>query len=553
MNRTSGYLYAQLAMELFPGEFPGAPQRIQQMKEWILYFSKQLYQTGNGEFNSATYGAYNIIGWLNVYDFAKDEEVKKAARAALDYYACELALHNVQGMNGGADMRGKGCTRAFEGATYYFSWLWFGTGSAPVALDNIPWEDQGNNEIIQSIHPATSTYYPPPLAVKLATGQFQVPAMYYNSKGDYLMGHPSWIKQTYYKDREFSLGAGYIPYGGWSSGDYQIVSWKFISQVDRQDAGSPQYLSGLGTIPATNKYYQSGNHRAPFDQLVHHENVMIQLTRMPLDAEDIKKSIKPKYKEWEERWARDFYQRFPGDPDKNNPVHFQDFGLSVNRSSLVLAEQGDRKISWEPPVLFVALEKTFLAIQSVRQDKIERHEAKNGKMVFEVNAPLGKICGFVIEAVNRDDYANLDEFKENIRKAGKVNNQQLDTGNQLEYVSSRGHQISCAYQVSGEFQEPIYDWGYGPVEPGVIAKSPPYRQPGWPSGKGHGKIAKWWVNGQEINVNGLWPVYHGPGLYIGEGILLLKEQKTCYLVDYTKKVPRFSMECQNPEKPEIWK
>jgi hypothetical protein len=69
MDRTSGYLFAQHALE-FPDDFPDAPQKLELIKDWISQWSQKIFRYGTGEWNSSTYQTYHINGWLNLYDFA---------------------------------------------------------------------------------------------------------------------------------------------------------------------------------------------------------------------------------------------------------------------------------------------------------------------------------------------------------------------------------------------------------------------------------------------------------------------------------------------------
>ncbi|TVR43914.1 MAG: hypothetical protein EA402_08520, partial [Planctomycetota bacterium] len=45
-------------------------------KQWIRDYVQNIYQVGMGEWESSTYHAFTINGFLNVYDFAKDPEVR---------------------------------------------------------------------------------------------------------------------------------------------------------------------------------------------------------------------------------------------------------------------------------------------------------------------------------------------------------------------------------------------------------------------------------------------------------------------------------------------
>jgi hypothetical protein len=100
--------------------------------------------------------------------------------------------------------------------------------------------------------------------------------------------------------------------------------------------------------------------------------------------------------------------------------------------------------------------------------------------------------------------------------------------------------IQIRYGLNGTFNEPVYDWGYGPLQPLVIPASPPFRQPEWPSGEGHGRIPVWKVNGIPVDLEARWPVYDGPDLTVGTGILELRNPEgDTYRVDYTGSLPVF--------------
>ncbi|MCU0396067.1 MAG: hypothetical protein MUF29_09155 [Chitinophagaceae bacterium] len=544
MSKTSGYLYAQFAQEHFAGRFPDASARLKQMKQWVLDWARRIFYAGTGEFNSAIYQAYHIIGWLNLYDFARDAEVKAAARAVLDYYSSEMALHYVQAMSGGSDLRGQNCTRSFAGSYAYLAWLWFGDSPAPVTADGLAFE-RGNNEMIQSVHAATSTYRPPALAMALARQKFETPSSFVGSKPAYLLDRQGYIKQTLYASKSFLLGAGYFPYGGWGSGNNQVVSWKLIARVDSGAGKSAQYVSGIGIQNPRDRRYAGGNKRSPYDQLVHHENVLIQLTRLPKHAAQQKDSIKNLFNMWRQRWAADFSKRFPSDTGKlsHNPIYINDLDVSVNRSAICVANHGFLKEITEEGILFLELEQVFLAIRSVRGDVPKPlQDDEGGEMLFTtVQAPAGEVCGLILEVAERKGYPGFDEFRQSYKAKTKLDNSRLTASMRLTYTSVKGDQITVQYQPDGTFTEPMFDFGYGVTQPAVILQSKTWQQPAWPSGEGHGRLARWWVNGLEVDMETYWPVYSGPGLFIGKGRLQLTGRgKEEYQVDFTGRIPVFT-------------
>jgi hypothetical protein len=66
-----------------------------------------------------------------------------------------------------------------------------------------------------------------------------------------------------------------------------------------------------------------------------------------------------------------------------------------------------------------------------------------------------------------------------------------------------------------------------------------FRQPTFPSGAGHGKIATWWVNGTQVNTATPWAVYKGANLTVENNILSLNDGTNRYVVDYSCGLPNF--------------
>jgi len=544
MSKTSAYLYAQLANEKYGTVFTDAADKMKMMKQWIMRWSKRIFITGTGEFNSAIYQAYNIIGWLNLYDFAKDTAVKKAAHAVLDYYAVEMALHYAQGMSGGSDLRGQNCTRSFTGSYAYLAWLWFDDSPLPLRADNLE-VGRSNNEMIQSVHAATSNYRPPLAAVVLAAKKFSSPAMYYGSKPGYVLSPPGLIKQTLYVGKAYLLGAGYFPYSGWGSGNNQVVSWKLISRVDSGEDKSAQFVSGIGVQSPLDKNFSGGNKRSPYDQLVHYKNVLIQLTMLPSNAGSQQQQVNVLFDAWRKDWATDFAKRFPTDSFKlaHNPIHLQQMDLSVNQSSICFANTGKISSIIDQQILFVELEKTWLAIRSLSRDAPANFKLSNGDEMkyVTVSAEAGKLIGFVIEVASKTDYVDFENFRQRIIQYSKLNNHLVDSQHTISYQSLGGDLIEAAYQSNGSFTEPLFDFGYGITKPMLHLAAPPLQQPVWPVGEGHGRLARWRVNGKLVNLQSDWPVYEGPSVSVGKGKLVLKNGgKILYAIDYTHNIPVFT-------------
>ena len=545
MARTSGYLAAQNA--LGNAAFPTAATRLAGAKQWIMEFSKRLYFVGASEWNSSQYGSYNLIGWLNLFDFAQDPEVKAAARAVLDYYALELGLHYSQGWTGGSEMRSSGVpaygvtggnpTNVFGTSAQDFQgWFWFGDLSKDIGKNY--WQ---GNEYIQSVHAALSTYRPPSYAIQLAKKQITLPAWFKASKGEYFGTTPSYLHQHFYADLGYNLGAAYMPYGGWGGGCIAIQSWKLmgrVTSVSGDTVKAPQIITGSG------KYYSQtrGRGRQPYDQFVQHKNVLIQMTKLPTNFKLIDTSIIQIINSWKTQWLTSFNQRFPGDT-KGNPVNKQTRMDSVNQS--YISYPGNATVIRSGNVVFVDMENAFVAIRSLGK-ALPGNPKDDGnltrKMVLDT-AALGSVCGFALEAANKTVGFTFANFQTAIAAKAGLNKSQLASG-KVKYISLQNDTIEAQYVDNGSHKEPIFDWGYGPNTPQIIQTTPPYLQPtSWPTTNG-GRVASWKVNGDPVVLDGNWPVYQGPGVSLTSRILRLEGDSAglnkFYQADYTGAIPVFT-------------
>jgi hypothetical protein len=524
MDRTSGYLFAQHALE-YPQYFPDAPQKLVLLKDWISRWSKRMYQYGTGEWNSSTYQAYHIIGWLNLYDFADDPEVKEMARAVLDYYAAEMALHYSWGTYGGSEKRGRGVGNINLSASNYLCWLWFGSHYSGISF--LP----GGNEYIQSMHAVTSSYRPPPNCLPLARKESKMQKWYCNSKPSYLYEKPAFVKQFFYVDEDFTLGTAISPYGGWTGATSQIVNWKLA--VKRDESPVPFEISGNGRFHDN----WSGSAGNPWTQFAQHKNVLVQLTRTPVNKNELIKKVEATTEQWAVDWQKDFSARFPND-NKRNVVNFAGNIVAENLSFLNLPMEAH--LEFANGNCFADLGNVFLFISLIGTD--EANASKNltersGRKILTDQAPEGQLCGFVMEVFPAKQWDSFETFRESY-----VSDYiQVTDGNCLYYRSLEGEVINVSFSASGTFCEALYDWGYGAVEQQTFVSAPPFRQPHWPGGEGYGKIPVILVNGETVAMDKEWPVYRGPGFALENGIMVIKGVQSVYRVDYSGRHPVFSI------------
>jgi hypothetical protein len=561
MNKTSGYLYAQHSL---PGSaFPQAGPRLAETKDWIRWYGKRLYEKGNSEWNSSTYESYNLVGWLNLYDFAQDPEVKNIARAILDYYACELALHCSYGLTGGSESRGS-VVNWGSGADY-ISWLWFGFQSRLMGTGF--WTGK---EYSQTMHAAVSSYRPPMLAVMLAKKEIPMPAWFRNSKPDYNQNIAEVVKQTFYTDKSFTLGAAMVPTLGWSGGNTQYCNWKLVSQINQPAPGvNAQVVTG-GSRLFNEK---DGRGKGPWDQYLQYKNVMVGMNKMPLNARQLYSGDSLTFFNattgWKTKWANDFDLRFPNDVARTNPVGMRTPNFANNISYISFPQNnpggGSVNTLFRNQVFFVQLERTYLAIRSISNTQVSNPANEStGRNFVADNSPAGSLCGWITEARSSVDFASFTAFQDSVLAKTNLDKSQLATDKVL-YTNMKGEVLEIQYSATGSApQEPLYDWGFGPVTQQLYQTTPPYLQPSFPSGPGFGRIPVLKVNGndQGYGQSG-WAVYEGPGLQVKNSELMLSKDSaglTVYCkVNFSGNNPVFdcgiltSVERRLPGKPNTLK
>lgn len=529
MSRTSGYLYAQAALD-YPEEFPDAPKQLAQMKEWLGTWSKRIYEVGTGEWNSGIYQVYNMLGWFNVYDFAKDPEVKAMARAVLDYYTTEMALHYSYGIAGGAEMRGHGVGQGYYSSYAYLGWLWFSEGEV---RDNIVNPQPG--EFIQTMHAITSSYRPPVQLLPLAWKKPQTAGIFKNSRPEYHLDKGNHIKDVFYHNGNYTIGTTYMPYGGFTGTTAQVVSWKIVTP----DTGSnmPFEVSGNG------RYFDNwqGKARNPFTQIVQHKNTIIQLTRTPENVKEITLQANQVGELWQYKWREDFQERFPDEVYKANVVKMVKPQLFGNESYLSLPK--GINITQGKTVTWAKVGQVYLMIRSLGQTlpSIELDTVKDRLILFD-KAPLGKVCGFVVEVLEQRTREATPMWQNKMASSSKMTVAAASgPAPTVNYTTTDKVRLKAVFQTQGNPKEALVDWGYGVKSPMATISSPPFTQPDWPGGDGGGRVATLFINGKrQYEPNENWPVFSGKGLVLGNGKLSVNYSSTPYTVDYTGKVPSFS-------------
>ncbi|MFW6257089.1 MAG: hypothetical protein ACOC2O_02995 [Bacillota bacterium] len=470
MQRSTAYILAQEAEKM---DIKGAKQVRENAAQGIKKYTKSLFTMGQGEWDSEIYIAFGLVPYLNLYDFAQSPEIRELAGATLDWYTATYALKYFKGVySGGAD-RGGSAVQTVVSHTDYFGYLWFDEAQKPLA-------DFSPSQPAQAIHAVLSDYQPDDIIINLAQKNIELPVEVYASKPNYKMRKKGCLKETFYVDKNYTLGAVYDRITGWLNADNQQVMWRLTAQKDKGLAVTVNG-SGMGYF---HRSVTSG--RDPWTQVASYQNTLIQMSWVPENGEqivtDIHSMVK-KYKEkgnfaaWEDVESRPgAYLSFPRETDtveEDNNIYFIKLTDYVYLAVFTLAEN----IFWE-----------------------EKEKKKRKVMVNQTE--VDKIAGFVVEVGQAENYNDFQDFKNQVKKNASLQKENLSSG-EVTYMNSSGEKLKMKYAKEGSYQ--ICDQ--------IV------------SGKGAGRLPDLWVNDLQLNLDleNKWPVYKSRYLAVDQGRLLVSD------------------------------
>ena len=375
MRTTSVYLMAEEA---------GNEQTRLIYKRILLDYAKALYRVGMGEWDSENYHGHSIPPLLNLYDFAKDEQVRRAAKAALDFVFATGAVKYYRGGFNGPSKRDYNHTQPFGGSAASMLWVYF--GDCP--LEEHDWESD-------EVHALTSAYRPPLAVVNLARKAFEKPAEILASKPHYeasvfnqLDRGPEHL-ETQYVGHTFQLGS---LVGGTSAGKTDVNGFKLMAFDSRRGVADFQCVPGPDPLFAGSPKYVEGKVSGP-NRVAQNRNVAVWLVK-----------------------------------DGNSPWVWllpQTVGVEV-----------------ESGVTFLRAEKTWLAVFPLglaEPFRIDEHLTRQvnqpagnrgrppapGYQVLGARGAGGRFCGFALEVGEAGDF---DAFKKAILARAKADASKLDDG-----------------------------------------------------------------------------------------------------------------------------
>lgn len=161
-------------------------------KRKLIANVRMLYYVGQSEWDSENYHGHALSPYHNLYDFAKDPEVKLLAKAALDWLYTAAAVKYYRGGFGGPNCRDYGGGNVVFGANVSHPlWLYFG---------DTPTDDPMCDR--DDVYHITSPYRPPAAVVALARKQFERPVEMFAAKPPYEFWEPGKFDQPRYHETQ---------------------------------------------------------------------------------------------------------------------------------------------------------------------------------------------------------------------------------------------------------------------------------------------------------------------------------------------------------------
>jgi len=377
MADTSVYLMA---------EHTGNEETRRLYRDRILAYVRMLYHVGMMEWDSENYHGHTLAPYHNLYDFAKDPEVKKLAKAALDWLYAAAAVKYWRGGFGGPNNRDYGGGNVvFGGGAVQPLWLYFDDA----AIEN----PSGHYD---DVHHITSAYRPPPAVVELAHKSFPRPVELHASKPYYQMWEPGtqvepryWETTFFGKSYQLGSARSKEPIQPWTPSMLKMLAYNSKRGVDYFVVNT----SKLGEHSVKN----------PGDQIAQYRNLLV--------------------------WLR---------PAGEGP---RTFYFQVPRSSRREMDRG---------LWLVELEKTYLAVRPIRlssyedyelpphTDKIDKRTGKpkpNPRAVLYENEQFFKAdvegktyAGFALEVGEEAVHGSYQKFKRAVTSQSRLDLERLDEG-----------------------------------------------------------------------------------------------------------------------------
>ena len=369
MRNSAVYLFA---------EETGNEATRQIYKQRIQRNISTLYQIGQGEWDSENYLGHTITAYLNLYDFAKDEEVKSLAKAGLDWLLASGALKYWRGGFGGPSKR--------DYSNGNCVWCALATHELGLYFNDSPIEDP--KPAPDSVHVITSSYRPDPAIVALAKKQFNKPVELLNSKPTYENWKPGndtapQFHETLYFGNSFQLGTLAKGSGGDWNG-FKLMAFNSQRGVD-------YFIAATGT--ESNKISTS---TVGGDNIAQYRNLVIFLN----DKQEV---------------PFQFFLPKTANIETKNNVTF----IRYEKTWLALTP----------------INLNIEGINAAKTDKISKNYPQD--QILTATGTGNSYSGFALETGEKQTHGNFQQFKKSILANSRLDINQINNG-VIEYQGVMG-------------------------------------------------------------------------------------------------------------------
>ncbi len=351
-------------------------------KQHISDYAKTLYRIGMGEWDSENYHGHSIAPLLNLYDFAKDTEVKAAAKACLDFMAAVGAVKYWRGGFNGPTKRDYNHAQPFGGSAPNSLWVWFGDHPRGKRDE---WESD-------EVHQITSAYRPPLAVVNLARKNFDRPVEIFAAKPPYdattqfkVHSRPEYL-ETQYIAHSYLMGS---LTGGTSVDGGDVNGFKVLAFDKEEGAISLQAAPTSNSNYPGSPMYQRGIVAAP-NGVAQQENLALWLV-----------------KDGDSPWLWVIPESI--NVSTEGRVTF----LECDRTWVAIHPLGTSELQVDPQLT-----------QQMRQDKKSRFPSHQ---VLSSRGDGGNFCGLAIEVGEKESRGSFAQFKKAALSA-EVDVTELDQG-----------------------------------------------------------------------------------------------------------------------------
>ncbi|MGB3508546.1 MAG: hypothetical protein WBA93_04765 [Microcoleaceae cyanobacterium] len=421
MQRASG-----LALMDGSGWSVGDPASEATNEAWLRSELNKFLTIGQGEFHSSTYYGYSIGGLLNLYDFARNPELKELAKGLLDWYATNMALRLSWGTAGGAESRGFDRNTWNSGLTSV-AWMWWGNGTEAA-------EKMRDGNARLALPAALSTYRPPEHLRALARKEVPLPfrlrashPVYYS----YSQGNHLW--ETLYITEDYSLGTLLEParsYQVKGTIRAQYATYKLVAR-------DPQGMNNAVVSLAGTYHGPQATGRSPGDQYVQEGgSVIFQLI---LNDRDLVAGVPG-------RSHLVLPKRY------GEPLRYKDWYIWRVENIWLCARPWGDEVSLQMPIS--------------QKKKYQDYQALVAK---------GRQTAWVTDVARVADFADFDSLKQGLNKT-QVDDDEWESQGRLSYLSLAGDRIVMTYKQDGAIADAVINGEKRILEQWPVLDSPYVRQ-----------------------------------------------------------------------------